>query len=772
MAALQHATASAEVAAFLGCCDDVARKGTQTLSIHAICHRLDHLEAEWGVLTSLDMLTISARMQALQHYCDVYDACARTVPLPHAVWDRWAVGITSSFSTMDSPAASSPSQLETLRAELIMKYWGLYCQVHWGCACATKPRLAFAVEEARKTAAAVATATASAGSTAAVHTVESLEKLLAVPLHAFAQLTMDMSHLFGDYAVVGAVEREWLNEEVGLPLDPAADSAVEALVRRSFKRDLHIPSAALPALLRAYEETEVEERKAKEVLAVGAATLKSPWMRAASSLHEHLMNLSSTPTEAANMPSAASRPPLHDEKAYALLEDVVRELRRIPHNRGSLPALALLTHRIVEWGPAPTTSSAAAAALNPSNSGLSGSQTQFHLLLLHQWFAQYIASQHRWSVTDMFNAADDSDLWSFVLERHSFCLRWALASWRPRSEANSNHSGRSGADAQQSFMRELEEKVDKVRAIFYSVVHSLQLYRASVVSFANPEKREGRLAAACTAAQDWMARVGVPVFCRGLLGDLLDTTEEWEDTNCQPPRLQLWALQAEAELKIIMYDTMHLLGCPDNTTERLETLVQAALDLAAVWGETSSGEEEGGGESAFADKQESMAALLAPLVALVARVLQRIRAQLYHSVTTTSELSSADAELHQHMVSSVKKLISLAAAHVEPGELHALWDEYLFFVSLPAPLSTASTADGATASNPRSFPELLSYGFAARRALGTPSSSNGGIDDIAWERRSAFQLRRRRQEGQASTSAAAAVVTTEPAPPMKRPRTA
>ncbi|KPA84709.1 hypothetical protein ABB37_01213 [Leptomonas pyrrhocoris] len=735
MSALQHATASTEVATFLACCDDVVRKGTQTLSVSAVCHRLDDVEAEWRDVAAQSQLTVSACTQALQHYHDVYDVCARTVPLPQSAWDRWATGITSSFPVLVA-SRDSQASLEALREALLMKYWGLFCQLYWGCARVVKPRLAFVVEQAHavtNTASALQSSSSTADTTAGdTCTVESLERALAPPLHAFAKLADDMSHLFGDYGVVGAVERQWLNEDVLRQLDESAEGAVEALVRRSFKRDLQIPSASLPALLQEYEESEVEERKAKEIVAVGKATLQSTWMRAAVALHQHLLDLS-TPASPAPEPSESpSDKLLYDERAYELLEELMKELRKAPHGQGSLPALGLLTLRVVEWQP-----QSASSTSRHHTVGLSGSQTQFYLFLLHQWFARYIATQHRWSVTDMFNAADDSDLWAFVLNRHSFCLMWALAT----VESDEDAHRKTAKDAQEHFRTAMGAKIDKLRSIFYSVAHCLQLYRASVAAFANPEKRTVRLTAARDAVHEWMHRVGVATFCRGLLGDLLDTTEAWEDSNTQTPVLQLWTLSAEAELKLIMYDTMQLLGCPDNTTDRLETLVQVAVDLCASWNEVLT-EKATGAASAVS------ACLFAPAVALAVRAVQRIRVKLQRSVTLAAELSSADAELYHKLVEWVKKLLSVAGAYVQPAELNTVWDEYTCLVSLPTPSSrlTPAASDGDVVSTTEVVPGFISYqAAAAKRAFGSASPANGGLDDICWGRRNVFKSHRREE---------------------------
>lgn len=754
MAALQHATALTEVDTFIGCCDDIVRKGTQTLSVSAVCHRLDHLEAEWSAVIAQVHLTVAARLQALQHYWDVYNVCACTVPLPQTIWDRWATGITSSFPVADTDDASQVD-LETLRAELVVQYWGLYCRLYWGCARAVRPRLAFAAEQAqtaltdRSESAAETSNSDVKSDSAPAFTVELLEQRLAAPLHAFARLAYDMSHLFGDYGVVGVVERQWLNEELLERLGDAAEPAVEALVRRSFKRDLHIPSASLPALLQEYEESEMEERKTKEIVTIGKATLESAWMRAAVTLHQHLANLSSASTRAAAGASGADAAtqgaPLYDERAYALLEDLLKELRKAPHSRGCLPALGLLTHRVVEWQPSSSSSSwssSSSAFPKAVGVGLSGSQLQFYLFLLHQWLARYIASQHRWSVTDMFNAADDSDLWSFVLDRHTFCLMWSLATFGPGTGTGT--AALTSQEAQQSFMAAMDAKVDKLRSILYSVAHCLQLYRSSVMTFTNPKKGAARLEAARDAVHGWMTRVGVSTFCRGLLGDLLDTTEEWDDSNTQTPPLQLWTLNVEAELKLIMYDTLHLLDCPDNTTDRLETLVHVALDLCASWKEKLT-------EAPASQPVSTSISLFSSVVALVVRVIQRIRAKLQRTLDAASSLDSREVELYLKLVEWIKQLISVAGAFTQSAAMNAVWDEYLRLVSLPTPpLVTAANEGVANAGEARSsevIPGFVSYvSSATTRAFGNAFAASGGIDDITWARRNVFKMQRKERE--------------------------
>ncbi|KPI90799.1 hypothetical protein ABL78_0032 [Leptomonas seymouri] len=730
MSALQHAAAATEVEAFLACCEDVVRKGTQTLSVRSVAHHLNHLETEWSKVLAQTQISVSARVQALQHYHDVYTVCARTVPLAQGAWDRWATGITSSFPVVDA-LRSSQVRLETLRTELLTKYWGLFCRLYWGCARVAKPRLALVVAEAQAATATAAAAThpngnATTDSTAGTYDVAAVERGLAAPLHAFAALAFDMSHLFGDFGVVGAVERQWLCEDVLGELGDAAEGAVESLVRRSFKRDLQIPSASLPALLREYEESEVAERKTKEIVTLGQKTLQSAWMRAATALHQYLVDLSAASATATETSSYVNDKVLCDDRAYELLEELLKELRRVPHSSGSLPALGLLTYRVVEWQPL-----LAAAAPSQRSPGLNGSQTQFYLLLLHQWFARYISTQHRWSVTDLFNATDDSDLWSFVLDRHTFCLMWALSTFERDEDGHPEHM----EDAQKHFMVEMEAKIDKLRSILYSVAHCLQLYRASITTYTNPEKRTVRLATACKLVQEWMSRVGASTFCRGLLGDLLDTAEEWEDGNAQTPALQLWTLCAEGELKLIMYDTMQLLGCPDNTTDRLETVVGVALDLCASWREILT---DGAGDEASAVSPS----LFAPVVTLVIRAVHRIRTKLERSVAPASALSSADVELYVKLVEWLKKLFAVAGAFVKPEALHPAWDEYVYLVSLPAPSAAVAEGGDGAASGTAVIPGFMSYAApTAKRAFGAASSANGGLEDICWLRRNTFKSR-------------------------------
>jgi hypothetical protein len=745
MSAFQYAAASTEVARFLSCCDDVVRRGTQTLSVSSVLHRLEHLEAEWrSFVASSSQCSVSACTQALQHYFEVYHVCARTVPLPQAAWDCWATGITTSFTVSDAGDAST-DHLETVRKELSMTYWSLYCRLHWGCACASKPRLAFAVEEARAAtitavAALVGSKLESAMTASSTCGVEVLERALSVPLHTFAKLAHDMSHLFSDYGVVGTLERQWLNEDILDKLGDSAEVAVEALVRRSFKRDLQVPSASLPSLLQEYEESEVEERKAREIVALGKATLRLSWMQAAAALHQHLMDLSiAASAVASSSQTTIPHRVLYDDKAYELLEELLKELRKAPHHRGGLAALGLLTHGIVEWQDRPSllTSSSSSTAKFSRGPGLSGSQTQFYLFLLQQWFSHYIASQHRWSVSDVFNAVDDSDLWTFVLDRHSFCLMWALATFDTDSAAG--NAAASLKERQQLFAAVMDSKIDRLRCVLYSVVHCLQLYRASVASFTNPEKRTVRLTTARDAVHGWVSQAGATTTCRGLLGDLLDTAEEWEDSDMQTPQLQLWALSAEAELKLIMYDTMQFLGCPNNTTERVETLVQVALGLAESWKEKLT--EQSPGEPPVVDT-----GLFAPVAALVVRVVQRVREELRRSCESTTELRGTDAEVYMKLVGWLKRLIAVVGAYVKTEQLNAVWDEYMFLVTLPAP-SASAALDPVSPSTPDVVPALMGYTtFAVSRAFGTQSSTSGGLEDICWERRNTFTMHRKEEE--------------------------
>ncbi|KAK7199769.1 hypothetical protein NESM_000023200 [Novymonas esmeraldas] len=767
MAALQRAAASAEIALLLECGADYVARGTQTLSMPAVYATLDAVELLWQQCTTQAQLSHTARVQGMQHFHAVHEAAARCVPLSSARWEKWLAGLgphsaAVADGTADVEAGLSPL-LQAVQRDLVTAYWGWFRRLHWGSPSAARAGLSLVLEEADR--ALDSASGALAACTGAVVSVEQLETALAAPLQAFARLSAESAHLFADHPLIGRLERLWLSETVGPALGVSAEAAVEALVRRSFKRDVQLPSAALPELLREYEESEVEERKAKDILAKGHATMKSSWMRAASALQTQTALLAGTADSAAASTDAGAAPlpsPREVARLEELRDDLLRELKRLPGGRGCLPALGLVVQRLLEDFGATTSRGA------PSG-GLSSSQTHFYLYLLHQWFAGYIGSHHRWSTTDMFAAPDDSDLWGFVLDRHAVCLTWALAS----EEAPAPDGLESGA-RRLSAVEAAAVAVEKLRAILYSVVHCLQLYLASVVSFTSAEKREVRQRAVTAASQAWVQEVAVEVFCRALLSDVLDASSAPEGDEQQShveTCIEQRALVVEAELKLVMYDVMQMMQCPRHSTERLETFVQAALDCCDAWCVAATNEPHGA--------RGSRSDAVLPAIAVVGRCLTRIASRLRSDVAAAAEVADASVSLYRRLVLWLKHAISIVTA--VGGDPGPLWDEWTSVVAIPL-VCSAGSRPGDEASPATVAPLMLGYAAAAavqgRSRSALQAATSGGLDGICWERRAAAKAA---PQGSAASIAAADVdeagvmgqqreAEAHLQPPLKKPR--
>ncbi|KAG5496222.1 hypothetical protein JKF63_02523 [Porcisia hertigi] len=726
MTALKEINASAEITPLLACGSDYVKKGTQTLCIRSVYATLDALERLWKIHREQSHLSDSGRAQGLRHYHAVYEASARCVPLSPARWEQWLAGLSGQNppSTMrpasDVPIVTASVRLHNIQTEAIDSYWHLYRRLCWGSSGAAKAGLATVMEQADG---AVSVLPSMVARDTAPSLTE-LEEALAKPLQEFARLSAESAHLFAHYPLIGRVERIWLSETVAPALGSSTEAVVEALVRRTFKRDLRVPSVALPDLLREYEETEVNEQKVKDILAVGQATLRSSWMESASALHAHMAEL----TEGKNAPEASGKPgmrsPVHSTRLQELRDALLSVLVKVPNDQGCLPALGLLVQGLLE------DHDETSASTEPCRS-LNGSQTHFYLHLLHRWFSTYVRSHHRWSVTEMFAAPDDADLWMFLLDRHAVCLTWALATEHPTLE---DAAACTRAETQLEYLHRLAISVDKLRAILYSVVHCVQLYRVSVTEFTKTEKREVRLKTAATATQLWMKQIGVETFCRALLNDVLDATAQWEDAQGgYDAEVQQCALLVEVELKLVMYDTMMMLQCAEKSTERLETLVEDALELSDAWRAAK--------EQTCAPARPEYNDLAIPVVGVVGRCIHRISLHLRKELAAASSVTEAHANLYRKVVQWLKRGIRAMAFF--GGDPSSLWDEWTSLVAIPVDstkqLYSDEFADGA---HPR---PLLGYTVPPPTGSRAPrqSATAGGLDDLCWERRSVAKVFRK-----------------------------
>ncbi|KAG5470564.1 hypothetical protein LSCM1_01808 [Leishmania martiniquensis] len=726
MAALKHANAFTEITPLLACGGDYVKKGTQTLSVASVYATLDALEHLWQTQRAQEHLSESGLAQGLRHYYAVYEASVRCVPLSAVRWEQWLAGLSElGPASARSPGGNGSSgstspEVQRVQTELVAAYWHLYRRLCWGCGGAARAGLAAVLEEASDAVLSLPSVVA----TDAAPRLAEVEAALATPLQGFARLAAESTHLFTDYPLIGSVERGWLSESVLPALGESAEPVVEMLVRRTFKRDLQVPSAALPELLHEYKEDEVDSRKEKDIVAVGQAALRSSWMQAASLVHaEKTGAVDRAESAGASGTPDPSSTPSH-LRVKELEEELVRVLMKAPKGQGCLPALGLLMQRLIEEH------REVSSPTGPWH-GLNGSQTQLYLHLLHRWFAMYISSHHRWSVTDMFAAPDDADLWMFLLDRHSVCLTWALVSERPLVQ---NPAACTQAEAQLGYLKGVAVNVDKLRAIFYSVVHCAQLYYAAAAAFTKKEKLDARLRAAAAATHAWMNEIGVETFCRALLGDLLDATAHWEEAQGGHDALvQQRALLLEAELKLILYDTMSMLQFPDRSTARLERLVEAALDMCDMWGAS-----ERGASCSTHHGDESIAV---PILGIIGRCVHRISESLRRDVAAASSVTEAQADLYRRAVQWLKR--GIGAAVSVGGDPSPLWDEWVNLVAIPV-VSAAHLLRGEFAGATQ-VPALLGYAVPATTGGGSfrRAAAGGGLEDLCWERRTASKALQR-----------------------------
>lgn len=754
-----------------------------TLRLSVLEGTVAALVAEMERLNIIPDLSLSARIRGLEHFFSVHEAAAQLLPLSLTHWESWLRGITYYFSTSSLPNDgnkfhSSESPLETLRQRLTATFWELFSRHWWGSAAAMSSVVTTVLRTTQDSLAGLSNADekdfdGETGSGTTM-TVDAVERLIASPLQCISRCCSATTHLFRSYSSIGAVERQWLQEDVLNALGERGELAVESLVRHSFRRDLSVPSASLEQLITDYEEAEVDPEKRKEGVAIGKATLSSPWYSASAALAVHLGR-----REEGRASEVKNGVVEVDETTIGLLEGLLRLLKKMPGNAVGLSALGLLTQRIVEWRLGkqnqPTT-------IEPLNT----SQCQFYLHLLNNWFSGYVARRHRWSVMNPFTAEDDADLWAFVLERHTFCLRWSLVS-SPTSSSTTKASVPPTSSSGDEFRRRL----DPLRCILFSVVHCTQIFVASLQHHTRPEKQLKRFRKMKELAGQWMEKVCVEGFARAFLSDMYDyfddiavadeTSADRETLLPTPSSLmqQHASLLVEGELKLLLYDSLRLVGSAANPVKRLMDYISDAMDFCEACSEeihSASTAEDGNvveetrqhsahhpkgekKELSIVEKTDVNTMDVVPLLALLLRICNRLRCTLSPSSFLPASPTAVESTWMQllDMMPRFSKLMS----HLKDSGSDTMsvgcffFDEWQQLLTIQRRETHAVSDEGVE--------DLTKFLFLAYSTAHEPKSGqlrrSCSLPDLCWDRRKVLRAMDQQIEKPGLD-----------APPLKRPR--
>ncbi|ESL10443.1 hypothetical protein TRSC58_01824 [Trypanosoma rangeli SC58] len=485
MAALRNIRSRQEVNKFCSIGSDLL-SGPPCLSFKRWETALEALEKakhDPAILPTVASLSAHSASESVRHYHNVYYKCVQVTVIPLSRWQQWREGLC--FFMGESSNAQA-ELLATLCRQLLVSQQECFAVAFWGCWRSVGVRL-----ESHLASLAAGTSSAVDDGVSGVYgngepleeeeeekdSTEDVDLSLArlrrrcfCALYEFQRLAHDAAHLFESYAVVGRSERQWLTDTFLLEQD---EKAAEALVRRSFKRDFGVPSIDLEGggLLDEYHSFEVNEGKTRALEKRAQDTLKGAWRRKALDLFEY---------ETKRHRGGPSDADVYDAAGNELCDLLFRCL----HEKVGRPdlAFAVTMRRIVENETFPATVDLARVGVA--------------LRLFLQWFEKYTHGRHHGDIPLFL----DSDLWTFVLERHSELLKWVLF-----------HYCRDEAAA------DVISALKAVKAVCFSVQQCLGVYLTAVASrrlssdVKQQLEREAR-----KKVCDWVEYTAVNTFLSGI----------------------------------------------------------------------------------------------------------------------------------------------------------------------------------------------------------------------------------------------------------------
>ncbi|ESS66315.1 hypothetical protein TCDM_05067 [Trypanosoma cruzi Dm28c] len=420
----------------------------------AALEALEKAKNDSSILPAVASLSIDSASTSVRHYHNVYSKCVRLMVIPLRRWHQWREGLCF---FMGESSGKEAAPLATLCRQCLVSQQECFAVAFWGCWSSVVIRLELHMASLAAAAASeVGVEKSGENGDGDVSFGEGEEKdeeeegvntedvdlsILRLrrrcysELYQFQRLAHDAAHLFGSYAMVGRAERQWLTDTYLLGRE---EKAAEALVRRSFKRDFGVPSADLDSgvLLDEYHSFEVNEGKEKAIAKRAQDTLKGAWCLKARDFFEHEMRAQN---------ERPSKECGSDNSGNNLCELLVRCLRE-KVGRPDL-AFAVTMRRILENEPFPAKVDLA--------------RVEFALSLFLQWFEKYTHERHHGEIP-LFTT---TDLWSFVLERHTELLKWVVFHY-----------------CHDEVVADLSSALEAVKAVGFSARHCLDVYLAAMAS--------------------------------------------------------------------------------------------------------------------------------------------------------------------------------------------------------------------------------------------------------------------------------------------------
>lgn len=359
------------------------------------------------------------------------------------------------------------------------------------------------------------------------------------------------AHLFSQHNVIGEMERAWLSELLDIQgtTVEGCDAAIDALQRRSFKRDLSVATASTEYTMELYNAFEIDNGKKSTMQTLAERTRHSAWWRAANEWYT-----------AVNNPGAESLSSMYlgyTEKEGKLLDNLSSALASSPVNCAT--AFGLSMFRLVEREQD--------GVLNPS-------RLEFFLFLLSKWFGPFVENGFKHPHANPFHVsgsdkhADAMSLWRFVLERHTVLLLHGL---RFSYGFQGGVEGGSGDSSDHRY----NLAITTVKTVALSVAHFQQLLLRSLTSSHQQQRSdvsEHAVDSIWKATQNFVDDYLLKRVFASLYTDLADDLDDVDDKKKDQ------FLAAEAELRLSMCTIQEVL-CAPQRRNHLHTFVRRRVDV-------------------------------------------------------------------------------------------------------------------------------------------------------------------------------------------------
>ncbi|KAG8345697.1 hypothetical protein ERJ75_001825800 [Trypanosoma vivax] len=508
-----------------------------------VLEKLESARCDGAILPSFKTLQANAVCEAARHYHTVHMKGASLVPLPMSLWEKWRVGLISfleDFSAAEGKVEREKAQVEEFCRRLLGQWREQFVVVFWGSVSSATLRLESLITHVSLEAAPCSPEDADVGiGSSAVGDEEQasdggpeesvdqcvvrVRRQYYRDLYNFERLAYETAHLFGFYPKVGEAERRWLLDKVM----ESDEEAAEVLIRRSFKRDVGVPSIDLVtgAMAEAYASLEVSERKEKIVLKKANETLHSNWCLTARELFDFEVSLIKEAESQDCICGAVqhSVPPINHKKE--LVDRLVDYLGQTPST--ALFAFSSAVRHLLECDSFPP-----AVDLGCLNCLLT---------LLSKWFEWYLGARKKETIPPF----TDSDLWKFVLVRHAELLKWVVSHYC--SDGNKEWH---------------MQAVEGARNVSFALIHCMEMYKAALFTRrTNSEAKRRRLSEVTHDVAEWLQRTvvntllgGIQQCCLAQEGPSCESGWLTDDYDLNPRPLPLIAVRvalARAQLLLL-----------------------------------------------------------------------------------------------------------------------------------------------------------------------------------------------------------------------------